>query len=127
MARHVRKGDLVVVTKGDDRGQQGKVLSVIPKHGRVVVEGVNVCKKHIKPSQENPQGGVIEKEMPIHISNVSPVADGKPTRVRFQTQPDGLSCGSRPARANRWASRYARPAGNTFLDGRIDWACFVQG
>ena len=91
MARHVRKGDLVVVTAGSARGRTGKVLRVIndDKRPAVVVEGVNVRKKHLKPSQLNPQGGVIEKEMPIHISNVSPVADGKPTRVRFETRKDG--------------------------------------
>ena len=89
MARHVRKGDLVVVTAGKDRGRQGKVLRVIPDDDRVVVEGVNVHKKHVKPNQLNPQGGVVEKEMPIHISNVSPVVDGKATRVRFVTKSDG--------------------------------------
>ena len=89
MARHIRKGDLVVVTSGKARGRQGKVLSMIPKRSMVVVEGVNVRKKHLKPSQQNPQGGIVEKEMPIHASNVSPVADGKPSRVRFEVKPDG--------------------------------------
>jgi large subunit ribosomal protein L24 len=80
-----------MVTAGSAKGRTGKVLRVIndEKRPTVVVEGVNVRKKHLKPSQLNPQGGVIEKEMPIHISNVSPVADGKPTRVRFETRPDG--------------------------------------
>lgn len=89
MARHIRKGDLVAVTAGSARGRQGKVLSVNPKRSSVIVEGVNVRKKHVKPSQQNPQGGIIQKEMPIHVSNVSPVSDGKPTRVRFQVRPDG--------------------------------------
>ncbi len=89
MARHIRKGDLVAVTTGNARGRQGKVLRVIPKHDHVIVEGVNVRKKHIRPNQQNPQGGVIEKEMPVHISNVSPVSGGKPTRVRFEVKPDG--------------------------------------
>ena len=89
MARHIRKGDLVAVTKGADRGKQGKVLNVNPKLSRVLLEGVNVRKKHMRPSQQNPQGGIVEREMPIHISNVSPVADGKPTRVRFDCRPDG--------------------------------------
>jgi large subunit ribosomal protein L24 len=80
-----------MVTAGSAKGRTGKVLRVIndEKRPTVVVEGVNVHKKHLKPSQLNPQGGVIEKEMPIHISNVSPVADGKPTRVRFETRKDG--------------------------------------
>jgi large subunit ribosomal protein L24 len=66
-----------------------KVLRVMPAQDKVVVEGVNVHKKHVRPSQANPQGGTIEREMPIHISNVQPAADGKPTRVRFQTKADG--------------------------------------
>lgn len=89
MARHVRKGDTVIVTAGNDRGVTGEVLRVLPKRDRVVVQGVNVRAKHIKPSQTNPQGGVVHREMPIHISNVSPVVDGAPTRVRWETRPDG--------------------------------------
>ncbi len=89
MPRHIRKGDVVYVRTGSDKGTTGKVLTVIPDKNRVLVEGINVRKKTIKPSQENPQGGVIECEMPIHISNVSPIADGKPTRVRFETRADG--------------------------------------
>ena len=86
MAQHIRKGDLVVVTTGNERGRTAKVLRVIPKHGRVVVEGVNVVRRHVKPNQRQPQGGVIEKELPIAIANVSPVSEGKPTRVRFQVK-----------------------------------------
>ena len=90
MARHVRKGDEVKVIAGGDKGKIAKILRVIPDEDRVVVEGVNVRKKHLKPSQVNPQGGVIDKEMPIHISNVQPV-DGnkKATRVRFVKKEDG--------------------------------------
>jgi large subunit ribosomal protein L24 len=80
---------LVVVTSGKARGRQGKLLRVIPDRDMVIVQGVNVCKRNVRPSQKNPQGGVIEKEMPIHISNVSPVSGGKPTRVRFEVKPDG--------------------------------------
>lgn len=89
MARHVRKGDLVIVTAGRDRGRQGTILRVDTKRDVVVVQGVNVKKKHVRPSAANQQGGVVDKEMPIHISNVSPVIDGKPTRVRFETRSDG--------------------------------------
>lgn len=89
MPAHVRKGDLVIVTAGKERGAQGRVLRVIPDDNRVVVEGINLRKRHVRPSQSNPQGGIIRREMPIHISNVSPVVDGKPTRVRFETRPDG--------------------------------------
>ncbi|MCC6579954.1 MAG: 50S ribosomal protein L24 [Phycisphaeraceae bacterium] len=89
MARHVRKGDLVYIRTGDDRKTVAKVLRVMPGEQKVLVEGVNVKVRHIKPSQQNPQGGTIEKEMPIHISNVSPVSDGRPTRVRFESREDG--------------------------------------
>ena len=89
MPMHVRKGDLVMVTSGDHKGQTGEVAEVITKTNRVIVKGVNVRKRHVKPTQLNPQGGIIEKEMSIHISNVSPVVDGRPTRVRFETKKDG--------------------------------------
>lgn len=89
MARHVRKGDMVMVTAGNEKGATGEVMRVLTKSGRVVVQGVNVRVKHLKPSQTNPQGGMVRREMPIHISNVSPLVDGKPTRVRFERRPDG--------------------------------------
>ncbi len=93
MPRHVIKGDLVKVTAGNDRGKVGKVLRVLSKEDRVIVEGVNRRLRHVKPSQANPQGGRVEKEMPIHISNVSPVSQStgttQATRVRFETRADG--------------------------------------
>ena len=89
MPRHVRKGDLVQVLTGKDRGRQGTVLRVAPKDNKVIVQGINIHKKHVRPSRANQAGGIIEKEMPIHISNVLPVVDGKPTRVRFETRADG--------------------------------------
>ncbi len=89
MARHVRKGDMVIVTAGNDRGATGEVLRVLPKSSRVVVQGINVRSKHLKPSQANPQGGIVRREMPVHISNVSPMSDGKPTRVRWEIRDDG--------------------------------------
>ena len=78
-----------MVTAGSDKGRTGKILRVLVDEDRVVVEGVNVRTKHARATQTNPQGGVLHREMPIHISNVSPVVGGKPTRVRFQTKPDG--------------------------------------
>ena len=92
MANHIRKGDMVKVIAG--RARQGRhsvarVLRVLPGSRQVVVEGVNVCKKHVRPSQQNQQGGLVEKEAPIHISNVQPVADGRATRVRFERRDDG--------------------------------------
>jgi large subunit ribosomal protein L24 len=89
MARHIRKGDTVIVTAGNDRGATGEVLRLLTDTDRVVVQGVNVRAKHLKPSRVSPQGGIVRREMPIHISNVSPVVDGKPTRVRFEIRSDG--------------------------------------
>ena len=89
MARHIKKGDMVIITAGNDRGATGEILRILTKTDRVVVQGVNLRSKHLKPSQANPQGGIVRREMPIHVSNVSPVVDGKPTRVRWQVRPDG--------------------------------------
>lgn len=89
MPRHVRKGDQVIVTSGDHKGQSGEVLEILTKSDKVLVKGVNVKSRHVRPTQINPKGGIITKEMPLHISNVSPVVDGKPSRVRFETKSDG--------------------------------------
>ena len=90
MPQHIRQGDTVMVTAGDDKGRTGKVLRVIPDQQRVVVQGVNVHRRHMRPSQANPQGGVVDKELPLHWSNVSPVDEhGKPARVRFERRDDG--------------------------------------
>lgn len=89
MARHIRKGDTVILTAGNDRGVTGEVLRVMLDDDRVVVQGVNVRTKHLKPTQKNPQGGMVRREMPVHMSNVSPVVDGMPSRVRFTTKKDG--------------------------------------
>ncbi len=89
MPRHIRKGDNVIVTAGNDKGLTGEVLRVLIDRSRVVVQGVNIRAKHMKPTQSSPQGGILRKEMPIHMSNVSPVVDGKPTRVRFEKKADG--------------------------------------
>ena len=79
----IKKGDTVQIIAGKDKGQEGKVVSVNPKTGRVVVEGLNMVTKHTKPSQANPNGGIVEKEAPIDISNVMLVVGGKTTRVGF--------------------------------------------
>jgi large subunit ribosomal protein L24 len=79
----IRKNDMVMVVAGNDRGKTGKVLKVFPKKSRVIIEGINLRKKHTKPNQKNPQGGILEKESPIHVSNVM-ILDPKsnePTRV----------------------------------------------
>jgi large subunit ribosomal protein L24 len=79
----VIKNDTVVVVSGNFKGKKGKILKVFPKNGRVIVEGVNFIKRHTKRSQKNPQGGIIEREAPIHASNVKLVCSkcGVPTRV----------------------------------------------
>ena len=83
---HVKKGDKVVVISGKDKGKQGVVLEAYPKKNRVLVEGVNIVKKHAKPSQVNPQGGIISQEAAIHVSNVMPLdpKTGTPTRVGYK-------------------------------------------
>ena len=89
--QRVKKDDQVVVVAGKEKGARGRVLRVLPDADRVVVEGVNVRTKHVKPSQSNPQGGRIKREQPIHVSNVMPV-DPKtngPTRVRIKTLESG--------------------------------------
>ena len=82
----IKKGDLVQVIAGKDKGKEGKVLSV--KDGKVVVEGVNTVTKHAKPSQANPQGGIIKKEAAIDISNVMYSHKGKVTRIGFKLDGD---------------------------------------
>ena len=84
---HVKTGDTVVVISGKDKGKQGKIKAAMPKEGRVVVEGVNMVKKHTKPSQANPKGGIIEKEAPI-VMILDPESK-KPTRVKKVQQKDG--------------------------------------
>ena len=80
---HIKKGDMVYVNAGDNKGQQGKVLKVEAAKQRAIVEGVNMCKKATKPNAQNPQGGIVEQEAPIHISNLQVLdpKSGKPTRV----------------------------------------------
>jgi large subunit ribosomal protein L24 len=81
----IRKGDRVVVLKGKDKGVEGTVLEVHPRTGTVVVEGVNVAKRHAKPSRANQEGGIIDKNMPLDASNVALVgSDGKPTRAGYE-------------------------------------------
>ncbi len=88
---HVKTGDMVVVIAGKDKGKQGKIKSAMPAKNRVVVEGVNMVKRHTKPTQKNPKGGIISKEAPIHVSNVM-ILDpetNKPTRIKKIRQEDG--------------------------------------
>ena len=80
---HIKKGDLVQVNAGEDKGKQGKVLEVLPEEERAIVEGVNMVSRHTKPNAKHPQGGIIKKEAPIYISNLNPIdpSTGKATRI----------------------------------------------
>ena len=80
---HIKKGDTVYINTGEYKGQQGKVLEVLVDNKRALVEGVNMMSKHTKPNAENPQGGIVKIEAPIHISNLMVVdpSTGKPTRI----------------------------------------------
>ncbi len=88
MARNIKTGDTVAIIAGADKGKTGKVLRILGDKDRVVVEGINRVWKHVKPNQANQKGGRIQKDAPIHISNVLPVdpTSGKGTRVRFQVK-----------------------------------------
>ncbi len=80
---HIKKGDTVFVNAGRSKSQKGKVLEVLPSEQRAIVEGVNIVTKHTKPSANNPQGGIVKQEAPIHISNLQLIdpKSGKPTRI----------------------------------------------
>ena len=87
----IKKGDTVYVLSGEDRGRQGRVLEVLPKKERAIVEGINIVSKSAKPSAKHPQGGIIKMEAPLHISNLSLIdpKSGKPTRVGFRKDEKG--------------------------------------
>jgi len=104
----VRKGDTVIVISGRDKGKTGKVLRVLPEADRVVVEKINLVKRHTKPTPMQREGGIIEKENPIHLSKVMPVdpATGKGTRVRIPAR----TTGRRPAWPRAARSSKPRPA-----------------
>ena len=91
MAAKIKKGDKVVVLTGRDKGKRGEVRSINPTEGRAIVEGVNMVKRHTKPSAQNAEGGIIPKEATIDLSNIAIAdpKDGKPTRVGFKTLDDG--------------------------------------
>jgi large subunit ribosomal protein L24 len=86
----IKKDDNVVVIAGEHKGSEGKIVKIIKEKNRAIVEGVNMIKKHAKPSAQNPQGGIIEKEATIHISNLSLISsEGNATRVGFRIEEDG--------------------------------------
>jgi len=85
MAAKIKKGDRVVVLAGKDKGRQGAVMKVLPKEGRVVVQGINMIQRHTRPTQADPQGGIRTREAAVHVANGAVVgSQGKPTRVGFR-------------------------------------------
>jgi large subunit ribosomal protein L24 len=87
----IRHDDTVEVISGEDRGKRGRVLAVFPERGRAIVEGVNFIKRHTKPNRTNPQGGIVEKEAPVHLSNlmlICPKCSGR-TKVRAEQRESG--------------------------------------
>lgn len=88
---HVKTGDNVVILSGKDKGKQGKVLEVSPKEGKVIVEGLNIVTKHVKPRQMGQQGGIVKCEAPLYASKVMAVCPkcGKPTRLAHRIEADG--------------------------------------
>jgi large subunit ribosomal protein L24 len=91
MAKYkIKTGDQVIVTAGDHKGSEGRVMKVITEKNKAIVEGVNLVKKHEKPSAANPQGGITEKEAPVHISNLAlkDPSSGEPTRVGYRMEGD---------------------------------------
>jgi large subunit ribosomal protein L24 len=108
----VRKNDQVIVIAGNYKGKKGKVLKVFPNKDRIIVEGVNFIKKHSRPTQQLPQGGIVEKEGPIHVSNVMVLCPktGVPTRVGTKVFFD-------EQRNRRVRVRYAKKSGEMFSSG----------
>ena len=91
MALHIKKGDMVEIIAGDHKGATGKILRVIPEKNKVVVQGHNIAKKHVRPSRRNPHGGRIDVEQPIHISNVLPLSpkSSRGSRVHYRVDENG--------------------------------------
>ena len=85
----LKKGDTVVVIAGKDKGKEGEIIRALPRENKVVVSGVNIAKKHQKQTSQTMQGGIIDRDMPMHASNVMFVHKGKPTRVGYKIQADG--------------------------------------
>lgn len=88
---HVKKDDTVMVISGKDKGKKGRIIAAFPRQNRVLVEGVNMVHKHARPTQENPQGGILNQEAPIHVSNVMLIdpKSGLPTRIGYKVLDNG--------------------------------------
>ncbi len=85
----LKKGDTVLVIAGKDKGKEGEIVRALPRENKVIVSGVNIAKKHQKQTKQTMQGGIIDRDMPVHASNVMLVHKGKPTRVGYKIQADG--------------------------------------
>lgn len=85
----LKKGDTVIVIAGKDKGKEGEIVRAMPRENKIIVSGVNVAKKHQKQTKQTMQGGIIDRDMPVHASNVMLVHKGKPTRVGYKIQADG--------------------------------------
>ena len=85
----LKKGDTVVVIAGKDKGKEGEIVRALPRENKVIVSGVNIAKKHQKQTSQTMQGGIIDRDMPVHASNVMLVHKGKPTRVGYKIEADG--------------------------------------
>ena len=85
----IRKGDMVKIISGNDKGKSGRVIKVFPDRERIIVEGINVVKKHSRPSQENPQGAILEKEMSIHVSNAMYLNGDAGSKIGIKQLDDG--------------------------------------
>lgn len=85
----LKKGDTVLVIAGKDKGKEGEIVRALPRESKVIVSGVNIAKKHQKQTKQTMQGGIIDRDMPVHASNVMLVHKGKPTRVGYKIQADG--------------------------------------
>lgn len=111
MAARIRSGDTIVVLTGKDKGKSGTVRQVLPRENRVIVEGINIVKRHTKTRGPGQPGGIIQKEAPLHVSNVA-IADpasGKPTRVGFRIEADGTKV--RVAKASGQVIPDVKPGG----------------
>ena len=87
----LKKGDTVLVIAGKDKGKEGEIVRALPRENKVIVSGVNIAKKHQKQTKQTMQGGIIDRDMPVHASNVMLVHKGKPTRVGYKIQADGTN------------------------------------
>ena len=107
MATKLKKNDTVVVIAGKDKGEKGRILSIDHKKSRVLVDGVNMVKRHRKASQENPQGGIVDMAAPLHISNVAYLHKGKPVRLGYITEVQTID-----GKQKTIKKRIARPSGD---------------